>query len=68
MFCPNELYERYNITTVTKATYGREVQSVEDEFIVKAEQAGAILTGEDAPGATIIDLLPVCKQSASSSG
>ena len=55
------------MATVTKATYGREVRSVEDELIVKAEQAGAIVTGEDAPGATIIDLLPVCKQNASSS-
>ena len=44
-----------------KATYGRDVESTKDEYVLKMEQTGRIVNGEDAPGASVIDLLPVCK-------
>ena len=37
------------------------MQTNEDEFVVKAEKVGRIIVAEDAPGAAIFDLLPVCE-------
>ena len=49
-----------------KATYGLDIESTQNEYIMKAEEALRIATGDDAPGANMIDLIPVCKWHASS--
>ena len=53
---------RYNIATVIKATYGRDVRSTKEEYALKAEEFGGILAGEDTPGSALIDLVPICEQ------
>ena len=50
-----------------KATYGRDIKSAHDEYVVNAEIADKIVTGEDAPGSGLIDLLPVCQSVATRS-
>ena len=58
---------RYSVATVMKATYGRDIKSAHDEYVVNAEIADKIVTGEDAPGSGLIDLLPVCQSVATRS-
>lgn len=52
---------RFNVTTVTLATYGRRVKSVDDAYVHNAERLGKIAAGEGAPGGIIVDLVPACK-------
>ena len=53
--------ERYNVAIVMKATYGRDIESTRDELVLKTEEAGRVLTGVDAPGASLVDLIPSCE-------
>ena len=48
-----------------KATYGLDIESTQNEYVMKAEQAVRMAAGDDAPGANLIDLIPVCKWHAS---
>ena len=49
-----------------KATYGLDIESTQNEYVMKAEQAVRMAAGDDAPGANLIDLIPVCKWHISS--
>ena len=44
-----------------KATFGRDIHSTKDEYVLKTEEAGRIIAGVDAPGASLIDLVPICE-------
>ena len=54
-------FVRYNISTVIKATFGRDIVSVDDELFSLAEQTTQIIRQEDVPGAALVDLLPICE-------
>ena len=43
------------------AVYGHEIESDDDPFLRLVKTAGEVVTGPGNPGATIVDVLPICK-------
>ena len=50
-----------------KATFGREVDSVEDELFILADETAQVVSQEDTTGAALVDLLPICERSIAAS-
>ncbi|KAK7472778.1 hypothetical protein VKT23_000886 [Stygiomarasmius scandens] len=52
---------RFAAATIMKITYGRDVTSISDEFILLAERAGSLTIQSGTPAATLVDFFPAMK-------
>lgn len=49
---------RYAASIIARATFGREVESMDDAYVKLVEKSNAMTLEVGSPGATIIDLFP----------
>lgn len=54
-------FRRYAAATILKITYGREITSVDDFFVLLAERAGTLTVESGSPAATLVDYFPIIR-------
>ncbi|KAF8346573.1 cytochrome P450 [Amanita rubescens] len=54
-------FRRFAAATILKITYGREITSVEDPFVLLAERAGTLTVESGSPAATLVDYFPIIR-------
>ncbi|KAF5370752.1 hypothetical protein D9758_002017 [Tetrapyrgos nigripes] len=52
---------RFAAATIMKVTYGVDVTSVDDPFVLLAERAGTLTVQSGTPAATLVDFFPILK-------
>ncbi|THU76393.1 cytochrome P450 [Dendrothele bispora CBS 962.96] len=52
---------RFAAATIIKVTYGKDVTSVDDPFVLLAERAGSLTVQSGTPAATLVDFFPILK-------
>ncbi|THV02348.1 cytochrome P450 [Dendrothele bispora CBS 962.96] len=52
---------RFAAATIMKITYGRDITSVSDEFVLLAERAGSLTVQSGTPAASLVDFFPIMK-------
>ncbi|KAF5349315.1 hypothetical protein D9758_011802 [Tetrapyrgos nigripes] len=52
---------RFAAATIMKVTYGRDVTSIDDPFVLLAERAGSLTVQSGTPAASLVDFFPVMK-------
>ncbi|KAF8637102.1 hypothetical protein AX17_003006 [Amanita inopinata Kibby_2008] len=54
-------FRRFAAATILKITYGRQITSVDDPFVLLAERAGTLTVESGSPAATLVDYFPIIK-------
>ncbi|KAK2465511.1 hypothetical protein APHAL10511_002403 [Amanita phalloides] len=54
-------FRRFAAATILKITYGREIASVDDRFVLLAERAGTLTVESGSPAATLVDYFPIIR-------
>ncbi|THV04329.1 cytochrome P450 [Dendrothele bispora CBS 962.96] len=52
---------RFAAASIMKVTYGKDVTSVDDPFVLLAERAGSLTVQSGTPAATLVDFFPIIK-------
>ncbi|KAF8626674.1 hypothetical protein AX15_004764 [Amanita polypyramis BW_CC] len=54
-------FRRFAAATILKITYGREITSIDDLFVLLAERAATLTVESGSPAATLVDYFPIIK-------